>query len=1299
MLIIIRIILLLGFLLLPIRCIASLPEKLTIDENITKSEPLIDVEEIGRPFFHTFTSKDGLPGNLIMSTAFDNQGYLWVGTSDGAARYNGRSWVVENMPKRAISNRVIAILPTSDNSIWFATRGAGLFKLKDGQWTTFDTSSGLPSNVISSLLETKQNGRTTLWVGTNNGLAYLTKDKWEVYNDKSGLPNNFINCLLETKQTTQTPAMLWVGTRGGLACLVGDKWTIYNDKTGLLDNTVNCLLESVDKNISTLWVGTKAGLACLENNQWTTNNIPAFLLKYPILALAKTSLSQETKTLWIATNGGGLARLENHKLTIYDTNSGLPNNSVRNLLHTTNSSPALWIGTAGGLAKLEPDKWLTYDVKSGLPDNVVLSLLETSEPNSTMWIGTNGGGLAHLENGKWIVFNKDNSLLPANAVNCLLEDSTKPKALWIGTNTGGLAHLENNKWTIYNTKNSGLPNDVVTSLLETRSINGDYRLLVATFGGGLAQFENGKWTVFNSKNSPLPSDNIIVLLETSSINKKKVLWVGTDLGGLARLEDDKWTVYNTKSELPSNGILSLLETTINDDHILWVGTNGGGVAKLDLKTSQVDQTKWSVISDTTKPALPNNVVYQIRKDVKNQIYFFTNKGICRLSLLPKPEQESQYKIYTFTVDDGLPILECNSGASLVDKEGRIWAGTVAGAVMFDPAKEVEDIFLKPLHIEKALVTNNNLSIFNHSLLNYNENNLVFEFTLLSYHRESDTVYQTRLLGFNDEFTEWLPNNKREFTNLGEGKYIFEVLGKDYAGNVSSASRIAFEIKAAPWRTWWAYTIYAILVLALGYGTTQYRIHSLSQRNILLEEKVSERTKALVESENRIKNQAKELAEKNEQLDKQNEQLDKKILELDKKNNELSEKNLELIASQQRADRIFSALAEALPGTVLDEKYRLDEKIGSGGFGAVFKATHLGLNSLVAVKIFRPLQGNDSPEALERFLREGISACRVNHPNSVTVLDSGISSDGIAFMVMELLKGHTLTEELREKGKLSLNRCAEILLPVCDVLAVAHSEGILHRDIKPDNIFLHQGRNGEIVKVVDFGVAKFMESKMENLEQLTESGIIIGTPAYIAPERYRSKPYDGRSDVYSLGIILYEMLSGRAPFEINKKDPLAGVLLRLTQDPKPLREVKPDISEDLEKVVMQAIAKDQSNRPTAKELAQNLATVLGIKYNPPSDLVDNQKRNKANKSSAETVVLDVYLEETVKLEKQGNTIVEDRSTNPNIEVTSAAEIKKETNPGIENWSQSLTTPIKSSENQVSDRSSTRKVTPQKPKTNH
>ncbi len=322
------------------------------------------------------------------------------------------------------------------------------------------------------------------------------------------------------------------------------------------------------------------------------------------------------------------------------------------------------------------------------------------------------------------------------------------------------------------------------------------------------------------------------------------------------------------------------------------------------------------------------------------------------------------------------------------------------------------------------------------------------------------------------------------------------------------------------------------------------------------------------------------------------ELQKNIEELAKKNQELAEKNQELIESYRKANHIFTVLAQALPGTILDDKYKLEEKIGSGGFGAVYRATHIPMKRAVAVKVFRPSLGNDSVSEFERFQREAISICRVNHPNAVNVFDSGISSQGIAYIVMELLTGHTLAKELSEKTVISLRRCAEILLPICEVLSKAHSEGIIHRDIKPDNVFLHQTSLGEVIKVIDFGIAKLIkETPSLKFSDLTAVEGFIGTPNYMAPERIQNADYDGKADVYSLGVMLYEMLGGRRPFSSSIGSSFGVLSQHLNEIPPSIKLLNRGVPDSIEVLVMRTLEKDPNLRPTAKELGEEFLNVL------------------------------------------------------------------------------------------------------------
>jgi CheY-like chemotaxis protein len=291
-------------------------------------------------------------------------------------------------------------------------------------------------------------------------------------------------------------------------------------------------------------------------------------------------------------------------------------------------------------------------------------------------------------------------------------------------------------------------------------------------------------------------------------------------------------------------------------------------------------------------------------------------------------------------------------------------------------------------------------------------------------------------------------------------------------------------------------------------------------------------------------------------------------------------------------------AQVVPGTVLAGRYRLDTLIGGGSFGTVFGARHLELEREVAVKVLVTSAGTD-PEALARFRREGASACRVKHPNAVAVLDFGVTRAGVAYLVMELLQGHSLEKELDEKMRLPPRRCAEIVVPVCGALAAAHSAGVVHRDIKPSNVFLHQTAQGEMPKILDFGIAK-MSSEAALGQSLTVDGSLLGTPAYMAPERFRRGPYGPPSDVYSVGAMLYEMLSGRLPFVPSSADPLALVAMQAEEDPPPLRQRSPEVSPALEKLVRSALDRDPAGRPTADVLGRRLALVMADPFTALDD---------------------------------------------------------------------------------------------------
>jgi serine/threonine protein kinase/tetratricopeptide (TPR) repeat protein len=274
-------------------------------------------------------------------------------------------------------------------------------------------------------------------------------------------------------------------------------------------------------------------------------------------------------------------------------------------------------------------------------------------------------------------------------------------------------------------------------------------------------------------------------------------------------------------------------------------------------------------------------------------------------------------------------------------------------------------------------------------------------------------------------------------------------------------------------------------------------------------------------------------------------------------------------------KIAASADDPLIGRTLPGGYLILEIVGVGGMGRVYRAEQTNLGRTVAVKIIHPhLVGEENTAA--RFITEARAASRLNHPNSVGIIDFGNTPDGQLYLVMEFLRGRDLARVTHEDGALPFRRIVDVLRQTLAALAEAHNESIIHRDLKPENIILEPVRSGgDFVKVVDFGLAKMRAETQQ--PGITSPGIVCGTPEYMSPEQARGDPLDARSDLYSVGVILYQLVSGRLPFEA--ESPTQVVLAHLTQLPKDPREIAPErlIPQALVDVTLKALEKNPVDR--------------------------------------------------------------------------------------------------------------------------
>jgi eukaryotic-like serine/threonine-protein kinase len=281
-------------------------------------------------------------------------------------------------------------------------------------------------------------------------------------------------------------------------------------------------------------------------------------------------------------------------------------------------------------------------------------------------------------------------------------------------------------------------------------------------------------------------------------------------------------------------------------------------------------------------------------------------------------------------------------------------------------------------------------------------------------------------------------------------------------------------------------------------------------------------------------------------------------------------------------------ADGLLGSMLEGKYRLEAKLGVGGMGTVYRATRLLIGDAVAIKILHPEQVAD-PQSTERFRREAQAAARLKHPNAVNIYDFGVSPEGLVYLVMELVEGQSLRSIIKGQGALTPAAAAEIMQQACAALDEAHRQHIVHRDLKPDNIIVNPTNDGLRVKVLDFGIAK-MRDLAATAGNLTQAGNTMGTPHYMSPEQCLGEELDHRSDIYGLGVVLYEMLVGVVPF--NSPTSTAVIVQHVNQVPPPLRALNVSISPAVEAVVLHALQKQREARPqTAGALAQEMRAAL------------------------------------------------------------------------------------------------------------
>jgi serine/threonine-protein kinase len=279
----------------------------------------------------------------------------------------------------------------------------------------------------------------------------------------------------------------------------------------------------------------------------------------------------------------------------------------------------------------------------------------------------------------------------------------------------------------------------------------------------------------------------------------------------------------------------------------------------------------------------------------------------------------------------------------------------------------------------------------------------------------------------------------------------------------------------------------------------------------------------------------------------------------------------------------------LIGSIVADRYHVLRKLGEGGMGQVYLVEHVKMGRKSALKVMNPAMVKDA-DAISRFNREAANASRINHLHVADVYDFGETADGIIYLAMEFVDGPPLTKLIQDEGPLPPVRAATIIRQAADALAVAHDMGIVHRDLKPDNIMIAKSRDGnDVVKVVDFGIAKAADNAAQ---KVTKTGLVVGTPEYMSPEQLAGDKLDGRSDIYALALVAFNMLTGKLPFPAETVQ--ESMIMRLTESPRKLAEMRPDVawSSEVQGCLDKALTRDVGSRyQSATEFGRALSHAL------------------------------------------------------------------------------------------------------------
>jgi ligand-binding sensor domain-containing protein len=764
-----------------------------------RSAIALDPTKAMTQYVHTvWRTDEGLPENSVNRILETRDGYLWVGTQAGIARFDGvRFTVFDHTNTSALHDDYIDDLAEdSQGTLWIATSNGGVTSFRNGVFSHLDGIGARAGLTLAA------DGDGSIWIGGYGGVVHVRNGKVvKSYTTSAGLSGDPVRRLVVDKDRS-----VWIATPGGLNHLVGDRMETYSNKDGLPSNDVTNIYLGAD---GALWVQTQSS-SIVRRVQGHFQPLSLQKVSSPTIDI----LQDHDGNLWLASVTEGLFRVHGNQISHFTTKDGLSSDVVSALYEDRDGN--IWVGTnEGGLDRFHDGSFTTYAKEEGLAADQTYSVIE--DHVGDIWI-TTVAGVERLHGSDAHLFTTADGL-PANSAWSLWQDHQKQ--LWVGTSSGGLARMDDGRFVPGFPSQQAVPSYMVTGIIE----DGANRFWVSTRGGGVLSYANGTSQSY-SKAAGLLSNFIYA----TAADRKGTIWVGTS-SGLNSILDGRIKAYET------DGLSSATALTLHVDarNILWIGTFGRGLFRFENGRF----TRY-----TTHQGLPDDTINNILEDADANLWIGSNKGIFRitrhdLDAVAKGSEKAVRPIL-FGKADGMKSGETNAGSQPSGwraRDGRLWFPTIRGVVVVDPKRIVLSNRPRPARVEQLLADDRNIDLAGPVRLVPGTRRLEIRYTAPNLSSPERTRFRYRLDGFDEQWVSGTAQRVAQYTNLPPGHYNFHVGASADTGDWGDQeSGLSFDVLPQFYQTWWFRLLEMLVMAMVLLAFYRLRVNWLHARAAVLEER-------------------------------------------------------------------------------------------------------------------------------------------------------------------------------------------------------------------------------------------------------------------------------------------------------------------------------------------------------------------------------------------------------------------------------------------------------------------------------